>query len=48
MTEHKPTGPNWFWSMVWVWCLDDVTLFMAQRDKVLNAPVKRRLYRGSR
>ena len=43
----KHTGPNWFWTMVWVWCLDDVQLFMRQRDKVLNAPTKHRRYRTS-
>ena len=42
------TGPNWFWSMVWVWSLEDVQLFMKQRDKVLNAPSKRRRYRASK
>ncbi|MBC2713534.1 MAG: hypothetical protein HGJ94_21810 [Desulfosarcina sp.] len=45
-TASSLTGPNWFWSMVWVWSLDDVEMFMKQRDKVLNAPLKRRRYRA--
>lgn len=48
MTNPTNTGPNMFWTWVWIWCGFDVPMFMAQRDKVLNAPVKRRRYRGSR
>ena len=33
--ESKLNGPSMFWT--WVWSLEDVQMFMKQREKVLNA-----------